>query len=141
MTFDHFLYLSNGDSKDTHPENTATDFTVDLPRPLNLEGTWECALLEVGFSGNFKSDILYVCIDSCEESIVCDTSHSVLRSVLSRSGSKKGWTLKIFDSPIYLKLTRTDLQRIRVTVKGARLLPLEAKGVQIACTLHLRKAI
>ncbi|OOY49215.1 hypothetical protein BOW37_12775 [Solemya velum gill symbiont] len=141
MTFDHFLYLTNEDSKDTHPENTVTDFTIDLPKPLNLEGTWECALLEVGFSDNFKSDILYICTDVCEESVVCDTSHPVLRSVFNRSGSKKGWSLKTFDKPIYLRLTRADLQRIRVNVRGPRLVPLEIEGVQIACILHLRRVI
>lgn len=62
MNFDLYLYLYL--ANDRHLGSTATDFTVELPRSLNLEGEWECALLELA-TKNLKSDVLYVCTDVC----------------------------------------------------------------------------
>ncbi|KAL5010416.1 hypothetical protein ScPMuIL_012721, partial [Solemya velum] len=64
----------------TNPENTATEFTVDLPKQLNLQEKWERASLDVELSSNFKSDISFICIDECEKSVFCGTSYPVLPS-------------------------------------------------------------
>ena len=62
------LYLSSSDCVDTHPDNTPMDFTIDFIPYLNLQGDWECGLLEIDYKPS-KIDMFLYC-DLCESSYV-----------------------------------------------------------------------
>ena len=40
----HYLFLGNDDILDIYPNNKPTNFTVELPQTLYLDGNWECAI-------------------------------------------------------------------------------------------------
>ena len=56
----HYLYLCSSDSELYYPNNTATDFTVELTETLNLPGEWECSLLEIFFTKRIAGDIVRI---------------------------------------------------------------------------------
>ena len=41
------IYLGSSDSQNVHPANSNTDFIIDFPTQLLLDGEWEMALLEI----------------------------------------------------------------------------------------------
>jgi hypothetical protein len=138
MDSEHYLFLSSDDSKDRHPGNTVDDFTVELPRPLKLEGRWVCGLKEVLFSNKLPTGTVYVCADLCQDSLVCDTYAPVLR-VVRKSITRSG-TVRIFDDPFYVEVRSDHLQRFRIFLRGDRLNPLPSRSAgQFFCTIHLRK--
>jgi hypothetical protein len=87
MENNYYLYLTSEDSTDIPPENSPSDFTVELPRSLSLDGDWECCLKELCAPPG--SEVLYVCSDLCLESFACDTSYPVLRVVSGTTKSTK----------------------------------------------------
>lgn len=131
------MYLTNTDSIDKHPENTPSDFTVELSRPIFLDGDWECALREVRFLGDVGEKYIYVCADLCEDSFVCDTVYPVLRKV-SRPFKKKTIT-SIYANPLYVAVKRDLLQSIRIFIRGERLKTTHFESGSLECTLHLTK--
>lgn len=61
-----YLYVSSSPTEH-FPDNTSTDFTVQLPRVLS--GNWKLGAVEVNLSFPPKTQ-LFVCTDLCAESIV-----------------------------------------------------------------------
>ena len=72
-----YVYLSSKSSAE-YPENSASDFTVQLPKTIS--GVQECGILEVRLPSS-PSKPLFVCTDLCEDSIVNSKSLQVLRRV------------------------------------------------------------
>ncbi len=52
----YYLHLSSQDSKVSHPWNSAYDFTVEIPRPFYLDGSWECGLLDIEFPNDIDAN-------------------------------------------------------------------------------------
>jgi hypothetical protein len=136
MENSYYLYLTSEDSTDRHPENSPSDFTVELPRPLSLTGDWECCLKELCAPPGFE--VLYVCSDLCLESFACDTSYPVLRVVYGSTKSKKKSSLT-FDNPYYVRVYTDRLHRLRIFIRGERLEPISFKSGTVTCTLHLTR--
>ena len=44
-----FLVLPSNSSVSVFPENRTSDFKVHLPKSVNLEGSWECGLVEIQY--------------------------------------------------------------------------------------------
>jgi hypothetical protein len=105
---DYYLYLNSEDSNDTHPENAQTDFTVELTRPITLDGVWECGLIDVASSST--SGVVYVCSDVCEESFTCDTPYPILRMI--NYGAQKRSVTSNFVDLRYIRVNKGHLQRI-----------------------------
>ena len=76
-----YVYLSSKPSEH-YPENTATDFTVQLPKTIS--GVKECGVVEVGLPIAPRSP-LFVCTDLCEESITNNKTLPVLRRVSQKN--------------------------------------------------------
>ena len=70
-----FLFLSSLDASQHRPDITPADFTVTLPKPYDLRGEWECALLEITVP---TSQDRVRCSDLIEDSYVRDTTFPVL---------------------------------------------------------------
>ncbi len=118
IQMDTYLYLSSTDSP-VHPSNIPDDFTIDLPSPLNLEGRWECALIET----NRKWVDIYC--DWCMESIIEDSWKPILRKV----------KVNII-VPLYVQLRPGCKNRIRIYLKSNHnALP------ETQLTLHIRRIV
>jgi hypothetical protein len=59
-----YLFLDSRDSLNFHPANTLDDFIITLPKICILNGSWECALLEMNmqFSTDQSESRMYVCM-------------------------------------------------------------------------------
>lgn len=100
-----YIYLSSTDSKLDHPRNTSSDFTVELINTLS--GNYSCALGEIAFSTGV-TEALYVYCDLIEGNQISDTSLSILRIV-----DTPGELHNLY----FIKTARSDVQRIRVTIR------------------------
>ena len=131
---DHYLFLCSQDSKDQHPNNASTDFTVELPKTFYLDGDWEVALKEI--ETRISADLIYVFSDICQESYVDDTLAPILRSVRREKKSKALFT---FVDPYYLPVRADYVSRIRIFIRGRHQETLRNSNTVVYCTLHLRK--
>lgn len=134
---DHFyLHLYCGDSRSTHIDNHAGDFTVNLSKTFHLEGRWECALTELTIHPQTENiiDRLYICTDAIVESYTRNSFLPLLRSI---EPYEKG-SLE-FSKPYYVRVRPTDLNCIRVFIRDDRLHPCRFKIDRLYCTLHFRK--
>src|SRR5277367_1009879 len=58
LTMTSFYHAISSDASKTHPNNHGGDFTVELHNTLDLPGTWEVALVEMSYYGQYFSNIL-----------------------------------------------------------------------------------
>ena len=120
-----YVYLSSKPSTE-YPENTATDFTIQLPRTIS--GVQECGVLEVRLPSTPQKP-LFVCTDLCEDSIVNSTSLQVLRRVTLKT------VIPSLVTYIPLRLQAFDRIRIYIIQDSGQLANL---GGETTITLHLR---
>ncbi len=130
----YYLHLSSEDSKASHPENSAYDFTVEIPRPLYLDGIWECGLAEIVFPNDVETNTVHVCCDLIEDSYVCDTFYPILRTVFNTTREYR--TTLAYQ---YVKVKTDSFQRVRIFIRGDNLKHLDSGSDSVNCTLHLRK--
>ncbi len=137
----YYLHLSSEDSKERHPGNSATDFTVEIPKRFNLNGAWECSLTEIDFPNDIEANTLYVCCDLVEDSYVGNAFYPILRSVSNKTKTKRPRIISLqFQEPYYLRVNKDTLQRVGVSIRGDNLKPLDTvPSDSVSCTLHLRK--
>ena len=136
---EHYLYISSEDSRIQRPDNTSTEFTVELPRTYLLDGTWECSLKE--FSTTLTEDLIYVCTNICQESYVENTLYPVLRAIdNSKTRKRAGMTNFTFADPFYVKVKIDVMNRLTLFIRGPELKPPKGSNGIVRCTLHLRKS-
>ena len=116
---DFYLFLNNDNSKDQHPGNKPTDFTVELPKAYVLDGSWECGLREI--TTNVKENLFYLGTNICHESYTEDTFYPVLR-VISQTSPDSDINLS-FSDPFYVKVKVDLLNRLTVFIRGRGLQP------------------
>jgi hypothetical protein len=126
-----YLFLSSGDSKNLHPANNASDFTVQLPRIISLEGQWECGLTEIDVNGGLPEP-LYLCTDACIESYVKNTSLPLLRVVVAEDYT-------VYQVPYYMRVSGDNLHSIRIYLKNQDLQEIKSSPGEIWCVLHFRR--
>jgi hypothetical protein len=135
---DFHLFLSSLDSETIHSTNQRTDFTVELPQPINLKGSWECALLDFQLTGaTIPNDPFYLCSDICEDSSVGDVRLPVLRR-LSAKGRKKDSEIQ-FQHPLYMRVRLDHIPRIRLFIRPEHHSDEADRSGQLTCTLHFKK--
>ncbi len=137
----YYLHLSSQDSKVSHPWNSAYDFTVEIPRPFYLDGSWECGLLEIEFPNDIEANTIYFCCDLIEDSYVSDTFHPVLRTVSNKTKTRERRTIfTTFAYPHYVSVKKDTFQRVRIFIRGDNLSPVGSVSESVRCTLHIRKS-
>ena len=126
-----FQFLSSRDSLDTHPNNIWYDFSIDLPGPLEVDESWECALLDINCVPQIQSPFI-VYVDIVKQSFIRDTTASVLR-VVHFSDSD-------FAFPYYLPVNRGEITQLRMSIRDLETgqVPTESVSV-LTCTLGYRK--
>ena len=122
MTDQFVIYLGSSDSQNVHPANSNTDFIIDFPTQLLLDGEWEMALLEI----NRKN--VYVFCDWCMESIM----HGYLLPVLRKVDAE-------IQHILYMPIHRGTKNRIILYIKDESHKTPSFDNKPTTCTLLLRK--
>lgn len=105
-----YLFLHSQDSLLTYPQNHPTDFTIDLPQPLQLPGKWSIALTEINIIPNKKID-LYIYCDLCEYSYQRNTCKPILRIIRGSS---------TFSKPYFIPVAVNYAPRIRLYIRDSK---------------------
>lgn len=135
----HYFVLSSDDSHFTHPTNNPHDFTVELPGPVTLDGSWECAMIDVHLVGASSAPVpVHLCIDICEDSYANDSCIPLLRTVLSKGESNS--TYIQFFHPLYMHIKRDQIRRMRMFIKVPHNNRSSFVCEHLTCTLHLCRA-
>jgi hypothetical protein len=138
----YFLYLNSNDSTDFYPNNEPADFRTQLPRPLTLDGEWECALVSITFWPQFhtseKPKEMYVCLEEVGNSYALDSLYPILKrvSVPENIITKVHLNYPHLD---FTTVTQTVLQSIRLYIIDNKGIPPAFMIKDLYCTLLLRR--
>ena len=119
-----YVYVSSADSKTIYPNNSAEEFIVELPHAI--QDYTKIAVTYVHFRGR-PSTYYYIFCDAIESSVIKGNTLPVLGSFFE-SGS--------ISNPAYVKISREEVQRLRLVVKPADSSVKPLTG-EIYFTLHL----
>ena len=133
------FFLSSEDCMKNRPGNKPSDFTVDLPAPLYLEGMWSMAIVDIayGTSGSSSSQggDIYVMCNICKESLAGGRYMKVLRRLWAKPQARK---VERFKHPCYVPLdTGEPLIAIRLYIMKTTLMPISLGDTAVTCTLQL----
>ena len=136
-----YLYLSSQDCLDIRKNNNPSEFMIQLPKSYALDGHWSCAVTEIALTCNFRprSKRLYLCGDLVEETCVRGTFIPVLRSIEIETKYRKQ-KYKEFIHRVYLPVTVTNLNSLRLYLKDENLNPVLFDINDLHCVLHLKKS-
>ena len=137
----YYLFLASEDSSEYFPNNKGYDFTIELPRILELEGKWECAL--INFSTDKKSEDLsdmYVFCDIVQESYVRNSNLPILTVVRYVTKRKFEHNLTV-DHVLYHKISRSNISSLRIYITDSDLNNVSLLTGTSKCILHLRKTL
>ena len=119
-----YLFCSSEDSKSLHPDNSNFDFTIELSDPLDK--SYVVALTE--FTCSSITENLYVLCDIVESSFCRDQYLPLLR-IVRNNGE--------FHSPQFFRCSRSNIQRVRFSIRDHWLnVPTNEIGT-VVCTLKL----
>ena len=127
----YYLYLSHDEG--IHPQDSANDFTIELPSELQLKGNWYCGLTEINFKSKELNKNIYLCADICQDSFVKNRQMPVLRCI----SLKKRQINEIYNSVYYVKVTRESLRNLRIYIRDEEMKPTSFESATLTCTLHL----
>jgi len=132
----HHLFVSSTDSFTYFPNNSGSDFTIQLPGRLYFRGIWECSLISVCLPSEVEEDIVILC-DLCEHSYISNTKLPVLRVLQKGHVNHNG----SFNQTMKVQITPIETETIRIymrTISGK--VPTFIDG-QVKCTLLLNRII
>ena len=129
-----FIFLSSEDSLSDHPDNTPSNFIVELKESLQIIG--EC---EVGICDFFCSETIsqkcYIFLDIVDYSYVRNSLEPILRTLMPSNASSSIFFPIIFYFPIKVN----SLNRIRVYIKDNQMRLLTTLSGAVSLSLHFRK--
>ena len=112
------LYVSEKDSREIYPGNTAKYFTIQLPKILILEGRWACCIKNVHLNTTraIQKSLAVLC-DFSEESYYYGSNEQVLMDfVLKSEGAWVEYESRCTDS--YVGIKNNSLRIIRFQLTG-----------------------
>ena len=128
-----YQFLSSTDSFESYPANVWYDFSIDLPGTLEVDESWECALLDIKCIPQIQRDLI-VFSDIVKQSYIRNTTASVLRVVHYAESQ--------FAFPYYIPIDRSGISELRIYIRDAETgeVPTEAVN-RLTCTLGYRKRL
>lgn len=132
MDREFYVYGSSAECKDLYPDNKPEDFVIHLPKPIHMEGEWECGLLQFQYNVSTEKPY-YVCCDLVRESFVGDYTLPVLRRVRLKGIQ--------FIKVIYVPLKTRDFNSIRVYMRSWKNKDPTGLRGRSFCTLHFRRVV
>ncbi|CAH1774166.1 unnamed protein product [Owenia fusiformis] len=136
MDKDIYFYLSSTDSTNIYPNNTASEFTVKLPRYFYLKGKWKIGLVDIQLPPLDSNDaLLYLDVfcDLCIESVVDGNVQPILRRI------PKDYSWLSFNQVLYKDVGNWEFDRIHVYIRGNGNTLVSFKDKPLTCTLHLKQ--
>ena len=125
-----YLFIGSSDSTDIHSENNSCEFIIELPRHINLEGNWTCAILECDIGPDTWEEELYISCDLIQNSCV----HGKLAPVLAVVNKTTSFT-----NPFYIPVSKDNVYRMRIQLLTKEGRHPENKPIDSRIVLHLRK--
>lgn len=132
MDRDFYIYGCSGNSKDIYPNNAPEDFVIHFPKPVHLEGEWECGLFQLQYNASTEKPY-YICCDVVSESYVGDHTLPILRRVRLKSIQ--------YANVIYVPLRRKDFNSIRFYMRTWKNKHAQGFRGKTFCTLHFRQVL
>jgi hypothetical protein len=128
------VVLKSSDSTNIHKNNSSHDFRVHLPRPLDLDGTWNVSLLEfTALPSNGQIEV-FVCSDLCDDTFVGDKELPLLRRVwLKKSGNI------IYQVPFKVPLRICRVQDVHIYIRDRHNRPASFLQGDVTVTLLFQK--
>lgn len=144
-----YLFVSSADSKDIYVDNCFGDFTVELPKLIDLPPSWDgcyewnVALIDVTTNtanGNVASSLLPTVLVLCD---VVKESHLMGKQIpLLRILPGESVTTASVSIPQYMKLHQHTFNRLRIRLVNTNLEPIGKDSNRIlACTLHFQRIV
>ena len=132
------LFINSEDSLSTFANNVGGNFKVRLPKRYTLDGSWECALLEVSFIPELEVSTrrMYFCSDFVHQSYVRETALPILQSIRLLNEDITDVT---FEKPIYFPVTRNELYHIEFVLRDDHLQMCRLKDDHVFLLLHFRR--
>ena len=130
-----YIFANSKDSTSYFPNNDAVDFSLQLPETIHLKGVWTCSLRNIRCTTTPNTD-LYVFCDAVEESYVRNTKLPILQMVHSE---EDGNIVCHFDGSICMKVTRTELNTLRIYIKTFTQHKPSFISEPLTCTLHFQR--
>jgi hypothetical protein len=122
-----YVFANSEDSLNIFNDNVGGRFRVYFPNPYVLDGTWECALLEVTFVPMLTTPTrrIYVCCDFVDNTFVRDSYIPVLQSLSVLNEDVPDVT---FENPIYHRVRGGIGQQIEISMRDDNLEICRFKG-------------
>lgn len=122
-----YIYLSSKPCAG-FPENTSSDFTVQLPKTVfNVK---ECGVVDANL-GFTPTQPVFLCSDICVESIVNECALPTLRQLTSKETSPH--------NIIYVPLKLSQFHTVRIFISDqTSQVPVQSGPKETVITLHLR---
>ena len=117
---DRYIYIKSNQSDDYFSENKVYKFKVHLNTPLNFDGFWKVALVELHAEQDKKikvknTNTLIITTDICEESTVFKTECPILRCLWKNSSI--GWDYQ-FDTPFYIPIRKKEIIEFEISISN-----------------------
>jgi len=152
-----FIFLSSNDSVNKFTTNNPFDFTVELPRPIELHSHeryyWTVALSDIYFhleqtESPFISPFVHVMCDIVSPSIIRNGYKPVLRSFSIREASRVNSTLISASNslflPQYFPIISSNFNRIRIYLTDHNLQNINNinnSSGELTCSLHFQMTV
>lgn len=135
---DFYIYANSSDNISNHPSNKSSDFTIEFPNELVLQGEWVCALTEFHAVCNEESpnvDGLYVFCDICLDNFIMDAKLPLLRRIQPIANEN----YFAFYFPYYISVTRNIIKRLRIYILDEQMQYAKFIRDPVRCTLHFKQ--
>lgn len=108
----YYLIISSNEFDHAYPLNNNTNFSLDLPSTLVLNGRWEVAVTELWLKNTVVRTQMNLCADFCSESLVNGKFIPLLRRVEMR----KGYNHITYLNPYYFTISRSELKHLNLFI-------------------------
>lgn len=135
------LFISSNDCSDLYPNNSPTDFIIELPNVLELHEPCVIVLNELEISGDFQKNgikELYILCDICESSFVNNGMHPVLRRITT-SKIKGTVLIKEYERPIEVVIKEKRISRLRIYLTDGDMKTPSFISKPLKCTLTIKR--
>ena len=137
MSSHFYIYLTSSSDETYFPNNRPGSFTAILPDPLNLEGRWEVALVQLTHPAPLNSGQVMLLCDTVGDSVIGDNKRPLLR--LLTLNSKRHSV--VFNQPFYKAIKHKHVTRISIDIVSYRGKSHSFGKGELWCTLHFRKCL
>ena len=136
-----YIFASSEDSEKWYLPVNGADFTICLPKQLDLDDKWQCCLKELRITRKpLLQGLFYVHSDIIESSIVAGTETGVLRVIdlEAKVGIVPVTDRFTYQDGYYFALNKRQLDRIHISIKDSKL--WRVSGItKLHCVLHLKR--